>query len=53
MMEIMVKTAGKDLAGKQDRTPEEDEMLDAMLHGGQRVRAGNLRAVLDWYGAGR
>ena len=32
---------------------EEDEMLDAMLHGGQRVRAGNLRAVLDWYGAGR
>ena len=53
MMEIMVKTAGKELAGKQDRTPEEDEMLDAMLHGGQRVRAGNLRAVLDWYGAGR
>ena len=28
MMEIMVKTAGKGLAEKEDRTPEEDDMLD-------------------------
>ena len=51
MMEIMVKTAGKGLAEKSDRTPEEDDMLDMMLHGGERVKAENLRAVLDWYNA--
>ena len=49
MMEIMVKTAGKSLAAKKDRTPEEDDMLDMMLHGGERVKAENLSAVLDWY----
>ena len=51
MMELMVKTAGKSLAAKPDRTPEEDDMLDMMLHDGQRVGIENLRAVLDWYGA--
>ena len=51
MMEIMVKTAGKSLAEKKDRTPEEDDMLGMMLHGGERVKAENLRAVLDWYSA--
>ena len=51
MMEIMVKTAGKALAEKKDRTPEEDDMLDMMLHGGERVKAENLGAVLDWYSA--
>ena len=51
MMEIMVKTAGKSLAAKKDRTPEEDDMLDMMLHGGERVRIENLSAVLDWYNA--
>ena len=53
MMEIMVKTAGKSLAEKSDRTPEEDDMLDMMLHGGERVKAENLCAVLDWYSAQR
>ena len=51
MMGLMVKTAGKALADKADRTPEEDDMLDMMLHGGERVKAENLRAVLDWYSA--
>ena len=49
MMEIMVKTAGKGLAEKSDRAPEEDDMLDMLLHGGERVKAENLSAVLDWY----
>ena len=49
MMEIMVKTAGKALAEKSDRTSEEDDMLDMMLHGGERVKAENLSAVLDWF----
>ena len=47
MMEIMVKTMGKSLAEKADRTSEEDDMLDMMLHGGERVKAENLSAVLD------
>ena len=51
MMELMVKTAGKALVEKSDRTPEVDDMLDMMLHGGERVKAENLRAVLDWYSA--
>ena len=51
MMEIMVKTAGKSLAAKKDRTPEEDDMLSMMLHGGERVKQENLSAVLDWYNA--
>ena len=49
MMELMVKTAGKALVEKSDRTPEEDDMLDMMLHGGERVKAENLSAVFDWY----
>ena len=28
---------------------DEDAMLDMMLHGGERVKAENLSAVLDWY----
>lgn len=49
MMQMMVKFAGKGLSNKQNRTPEEDDMLDMMLHGGNRVCTENLQAVLDWY----
>ena len=52
-MELMVRTAGKALAEKTGRTPEEDDMLDMMLHGGERVKEENLSAVLDWYSAQR
>ncbi|MDO4554263.1 MAG: flavodoxin domain-containing protein, partial [Lachnospiraceae bacterium] len=34
MMSMMVKTAGKALSEKVDRTPEEDVMLEMMQHGG-------------------
>lgn len=53
MMEIMVKTAGKALSEKKDRTPEEDDMLDMMLKGGERVKTENLKAILDWYGVAK
>ncbi len=53
MMELMVKTAGKALAEKSDRTLEEDDMLDMMRCGGERVKEENLSAVLDWYSARR
>ena len=49
MMEVMVKTAGKALAAKSGRTAEEDDMLDMMTNGGERVRVENLHAVLAWY----
>nr|WP_325195998.1 hypothetical protein [uncultured Oscillibacter sp.] len=49
MMGVMVRTAGKALAEKTDRTPEEDDMLDMMFHDGERVRPENLSDVLNWY----
>jgi hypothetical protein len=49
MMSVMVKTVGKELTGKSDRTPDEDVMLDMILHGGNKVSEENLKAVLDWY----
>lgn len=49
MMNIMVKTAGKGLSDKQDRTLEEDVMLEMMLHGGDYVSEENLEPVLAWY----
>lgn len=50
MMNVMSKTVGKKLANKADRTLDEDDMLDILLHGGDRVSIENLKAVLDWYG---
>ena len=49
MMTIMEKAAGKGLSEKENRTPEEDAMLDLMLHGGSRVSEENLEAVWEWY----
>ena len=50
MMTIMVKTAGKALARKQNRTPDEDDMLALISRGGSRVDERNLAPVLAWYG---
>lgn len=49
MMNVMVKTAGKQLANKVNRTIEEDDMLDMMVNGGKRVCLENLKAVIEWY----
>lgn len=49
MMTIMVKTAGKGLADKAHRTPDEDAMLDLLLHGGSHVSEAHLKEVLEWY----
>lgn len=49
MMTVMVKTAGKSLAEKTDRTPDEDVILDMMLHGANHVGEDNLKNVLSWY----
>lgn len=49
MMTVMAKTAGKGLAEKPDRTPDEDAMLDLLVNGGSRVSEDNLTDVLRWY----
>lgn len=49
MMTVMMKTAGKGLADKTNRTPEEDEMLEMMTKGGSRVSEKNLDVILEWY----
>lgn len=43
-----MKDAKGIMAGKQDRTPEEDDMLEMMLHGGNRVSEGNMEELLAW-----
>ncbi|MEA4921076.1 MAG: flavodoxin domain-containing protein [Clostridiaceae bacterium] len=48
MMLVMVKTAGKALSKKTDRTPEEEATLQMMLHGGNFVSERNLIPVLEW-----
>ena len=48
MMKTMKAAVGKGLAGKENRTPEENDMLDLMLNGGDRVCEANLSAVIDW-----
>ena len=48
MMNMMVKMVTKQLEAKTDRTQRESEMLEIMLHGGERVREENLGEVLDW-----
>lgn len=49
MMTVMMKTAGKGLADKKDRTADEDEMLEMLMHGGNHVSEANLKDVLEWY----
>ncbi|MDO4573369.1 MAG: hypothetical protein Q4C13_08360 [Clostridia bacterium] len=47
----MARALGGKLAGKTDRTEEEQDMLELLEKGGSRVRPENLAALLDWYGA--
>ena len=49
LMHMITSTAGKKLAGKADRTPEEDDLLELMQHGGSRVCPENLGKPLQWY----
>ena len=48
---LVVKTAGKRLAAKAERTPEEDNALELMRNGGERMGIAQLSAVLYWYNA--
>ncbi|MDD3919805.1 MAG: hypothetical protein PHO41_01315 [Eubacteriales bacterium] len=48
MMSTMSRTVAKQLSQKPDRTPEEDDVMELMQHGGSRVSEEHLKAVLDW-----
>ena len=49
MMNLMVKMITKKLGAKTDRTQQENEMLEIMLHGGEKVCTENLGEVINWY----
>lgn len=48
MMGTMMNTARKGLKKKADRTPEEDEMLDILENGENKVCEENLGQILNW-----
>lgn len=49
MMNLMVKIVSKQLGEKKELTAREEEMLSAMMHGGENVKAENLKPVLEWF----
>ena len=49
MMKMVEKMFVQKLEDKLDRSPEEDAMLDMLLHGGDYVREENLAELLQWY----
>lgn len=49
ILKIMGGTMGKQLMAKQDRTLEEDAILDMFRNGGDRVSMQNLKDVAAWY----
>ena len=48
MMTTMKNTVGKKLEQKSDKTPEEAEMAQLFMHGGDLVKSENLDPVLAW-----
>lgn len=51
ILKIMGGSMGRQLMAKQDRTPEEDAILDMFRNGGDHVSMQNLKEVLAWYEA--
>ena len=49
MMLFVMKTAGKALAKKENRTQEEEDMLEMMINGTNRVKKQNLTEVMERY----
>ena len=48
MMRMITGSMAKKLAAKADRTPEEDDLLELMQHGGSRVSLEKLAAPIQW-----
>ncbi len=47
MMKTMQRTAGKALAKKENKTPDEIDMLDMLLNGKSKVSENNLLPVIE------
>ena len=48
MMDMMIKTLTKGMKKQGTPKPEEQQMLEVFLHGGDYVRPENLAPVLNW-----
>lgn len=48
MMRMITGSMAKTLSAKADRTPEEDDLLDLMRHGGSRVSLERLAEPIRW-----
>ena len=53
MMQVMKKTFGKSLMKKKDRTEAQDDMIDLLFNGGDRVKEENLEGILGFLKAGQ
>ena len=49
MMGVMIKVMGSSLRKKENRTPEEDVMLEMVTNGGDFVDVRQLDGVIAWY----
>ena len=49
MMKTMQASAGKQVSGKTDQSPEEKEMLDLLVNGGNKVSKANTDKIIEWY----
>ena len=49
MMGVMIKVMGSSLRKKENRTPEEDAMLEMVTNGGYFVDVRQLDGVIAWY----
>ncbi len=49
MMGVMIKVVGSSLRKKENRTPEEDAMLEMVTNGGDFVDVRQLDGVIAWY----
>lgn len=49
MMGVMIKVMGSSLRKKENRTPEEDAMLEMVINGGDFVDVRQLDGVIAWY----
>lgn len=49
MMKVMGGVLGKKIANKPDKTPEDEQMLELLNHGGDLVSREQLQPLLDWY----
>lgn len=51
MMNMVAKASLKELSQKDKRTAADEDMIDLLNNGGNRVNLKNLKSVIEWYQA--